>query len=319
MQSTVRSTHVKHESNVRGVASKSKDTTQECTLVSISLQACGFFKTAGLTLLQEKIKKLLEQLEDVLVMAANDMGDVEVLSSPNLKHDKWAIMQDSQETFKQYLEGRSPTFNSESLLYFTQSHPFLKSPGTVPEAARLGAGQPLKGRSQLKKALHPPGLETCPPKGSISSLAQRPAKRQRSRTVSGPRASLPVTVPVRQPRERRSSRPSVNPAPLLQIEVQDKEQLEKWFREAFLLMQQVACRLVAKVWIKKIHPKKVGQSLPTRSQCLPLTENSSNLHTLTMEECRATSHRIQTGLDLHIGQLVSITHSITPETATFRS
>ncbi|KEF60596.1 uncharacterized protein A1O9_02157 [Exophiala aquamarina CBS 119918] len=163
-------------------------------------------------------------------MAANDMGDVEILSSPNLKQDKWAIMQDSQETFKQYLE--------------------------VPAAARLGAGQSLKGRSQLKKSLHPPGLQTSLPEGSVSYVTPRPAKRQRSRTLNGLRTSLPVTIPVRQPRDRRSRRPSVNPASLLQVEVQETEQLEKWFREAFLTMQQVACRLVAKVWIKKIHPKK---------------------------------------------------------------
>jgi len=50
-------------------------------------------------------------------MAANDIGDVEVLSSPNLKHHKWAIMQMSQETFKQYLEDRSPELGSEFILF----------------------------------------------------------------------------------------------------------------------------------------------------------------------------------------------------------
>jgi len=33
--------------------------------------------------------------------------------------------------------------------------------------------------------------------------------------------------------------------------------MEEWFEQAFLTMQQVACRAVAKLWIKKIHPKKV--------------------------------------------------------------
>jgi hypothetical protein len=41
----------------------------------------------------------------------------------------------------------------------------------------------------------------------------------------------------------------------------DRERLEQWFREAFVAMQQVACRTVAKVWIKKIHPKKVSSPL----------------------------------------------------------
>lgn len=139
-------------------------------------------------------------------------------------------------------------------------HPISDKPGPLPEAARLGAGHPAKGRSQTKKPFHGPDLDTNPD-GSISYISQRPAKRQRSRTMNGPRVSLPVTIPVRQPRERRSRRPSVNEAPAAQIEVRDRDKLEKWFREAFLTMQQVACRLVAKVWIKKIHPKKVGGPL----------------------------------------------------------
>jgi hypothetical protein len=176
--------------------------------------------------------------------------------------------------------------------------------GTAPEAARLGAGKPLKGRSQTKKPSHGPDLDTNPPEGSISYIAQRPAKRQRSRTINGPRAGLPVTIPVRQPRERRSRRPSVNEAPASQIEVRDRDKLEQWFREAFLTMQQVACRLVAKVWIKKIHPKKVSKPLVS-SRGLFLTEISSNPHTLIMEGCRVINHQIRIGLDLHTGQRVS--------------
>lgn len=51
----------------------------------------------------------------------------------------------------------------------------------------------------------------------------------------------------------------VNEAPSSQIRVDDRERLEQWFREAFVAMQQVACRTVAKVWIKKIHPKKASE------------------------------------------------------------
>lgn len=183
-------------------------------------------------------------------------------------------------------------------------HASSDKPGAVPPAARLGAGQPLNGRSQTKKPSHGPDLDTNPPERSISYAVQRPAKRQRSRTINGPRASLPVAIPVRQPRERRSRRPSVNEAPASQIEVRDQEKLEQWFREAFLTMQQVACRLVAKVWIKKIHPKKVGNPLLS-SRGLLLTEISSNPHTPIMEGCRVINHQIQTGLDLHTGQRVS--------------
>jgi hypothetical protein len=43
-----------------------------------------------------------------------------------------------------------------------------------------------------------------------------------------------------------------------QIRVDDHKRLSEWYRDAFLGLQQVSCRLVAKIWIKKIHPKKVG-------------------------------------------------------------
>jgi hypothetical protein len=43
----------------------------------------------------------------------------------------------------------------------------------------------------------------------------------------------------------------------IQIRADDHKKLAEWYKHAFLKLQQVACRLVAKVWIKKIHPKKV--------------------------------------------------------------
>jgi hypothetical protein len=46
-------------------------------------------------------------------MAVNDMGEIQILASPNLKHDKWKIMQDAHETFNQYIQDRSPTLSSE--------------------------------------------------------------------------------------------------------------------------------------------------------------------------------------------------------------
>lgn len=55
----------------------------------------------------------------------------------------------------------------------------------------------------------------------------------------------------------------------LQIRVDDKKAQEKWFSDAFKAVQQVGCRTIAKVWIKKIHPKKVRLSLELRVS--PLT------------------------------------------------
>ena len=40
--------------------------------------------------------------------------------------------------------------------------------------------------------------------------------------------------------------------------VKDFDAQEKWFGEAFKAVQQVGCRTIAKVWIKKIHPKKAS-------------------------------------------------------------
>ena len=34
------------------------------------------------------------------------------------------------------------------------------------------------------------------------------------------------------------------------------EDWEKWFNDAFRAVQQVSCRIIAKEWIKTIHPKK---------------------------------------------------------------
>lgn len=196
-------------------------------------------------------------------MAVNDMGEIQLLASPNLKHDKWKIMQDAHETFYQYMQDRNPTSDSEWCLKF--AHPVADKLGEVPELARLGTGQLHKSRSQAKKPFHGLMPEGQAAGGSISQVAQRPAKRQRSRTLNAPSR---VTIPVRQPRERRSRRPSLNDALAFQIEVRDRERLEQWFREAFLTMQQVACRLVAKVWIKKIHPKRWDVLHPfRRNEC----------------------------------------------------
>ncbi|KAK5052136.1 hypothetical protein LTR84_002940 [Exophiala bonariae] len=186
----------------------------------------------------DKIKKLIEQLEDVLLMAVNDKGEVQVLASPNLKQVKWNIMGDARETFKEYIQDRDPV-----------------SDRNVSEAARLDTEQPSKVRPQAKKSTHGPESGSNLSEGSISYMAQRPAKRQRSRTmIESSCAGTSVTIPVRQPRERRSRRPSMNE--MLQIQVDDQARLEQWFTDAFVDIQQVVCRLIAKVWIKKIHPKK---------------------------------------------------------------
>lgn len=44
--------------------------------------------------------------------------------------------------------------------------------------------------------------------------------------------------------------------PQIGIRLDDESRWWQWFRTAFLAIQQQACRLIAKEWIKTIHPKK---------------------------------------------------------------
>jgi hypothetical protein len=41
------------------------------------------------------------------------------------------------------------------------------------------------------------------------------------------------------------------------LSISDETAQERWFAAAFKAVQQIGCRTMAKVWIKKIHPKKV--------------------------------------------------------------
>lgn len=50
--------------------------------------------------------------------------------------------------------------------------------------------------------------------------------------------------------------PGFTTPPMRQIEVQETEAITAWMREAFAAVQQQACRLLAKEWIKVIQPKK---------------------------------------------------------------
>lgn len=168
----------------------------------------------------------------------------------------------ARETFKEYIQDRNPI--SDSKQYLKILIPSLTRSGNVPGVAMLGAGHLNKVRPPAKKSSQGSESGSNVPEGSVSYISQRPAKRQRSRTMTDPSGtSSSTTIPVRQPRERRSRRPSMNE--MLQIQVDDQARLEQWFKDAFLAMQQVACRLVAKVWIKKIHPKKVG-NVPLRAK-----------------------------------------------------
>jgi hypothetical protein len=115
-----------------------------------------------------------------------------------------------------------------------------------------------KSTRTLSQRQRHPELELTLPAGSITYVGRQPTKRQRSSTNQVPLTQA-TTRPSRRPRQHSLE------ATATQIRVNDRDRLERWFREAFLAMQQVACRLVAKIWIKKIHPKKARTiSLPSR-------------------------------------------------------
>ena len=68
---------------------------------------------------QERIKALLEELDDVLVLVPNTQGDVQALASPNVRQDKWAILKDAHEAYRHYLLDRSNALESEQTCLVT--------------------------------------------------------------------------------------------------------------------------------------------------------------------------------------------------------
>lgn len=58
--------------------------------------------------------------------------------------------------------------------------------------------------------------------------------------------------------------------------VKDCEAQEKWFGEAFKAVQQVGCRTIAKVWIKKIHPKKASRASRLYWTCTDSNQQSTH-------------------------------------------
>lgn len=87
---------------------------------------------------------------------------------------------------------------------------------------------------------------------NVNPHFQRPAKRHRSSTT--PFTNM-TNIPEPAKREPKSLPRKTQ---TIQIQVGDHDAMVKWFSEAFRAVQQIGCRLIAKVWIKKIHPKKVS-------------------------------------------------------------
>lgn len=89
-----------------------------------------------------------------------------------------------------------------------------------------------------------------PDTGSVSFPSRR--KRARASTESGN---------AQRSTERGSKNARVRSGhdgakKIITLQLHDEEGLRKWYVEAFDAVQQVTCRTIAKLWIKKIEPKK---------------------------------------------------------------
>ncbi|KIW27346.1 hypothetical protein, variant [Cladophialophora immunda] len=183
----------------------------------------GLTKEAKQQYLINEIKKLVEDCEDFIGLVPGPHGVPEVVVSPNIKKDRWAIIGESHGTFAQYLSMRSPSAPAHCC---GANHQNAKPSKPEPVADAVTAG------------------------GAITWPAQRPLKRHRSKTNICSRNTS------RSRPQQSGGGARLWEAPASQIRVDDHEKLAHWYREAFLILQQVACRLVAKVWIKRLHPKK---------------------------------------------------------------
>ena len=44
-----------------------------------------------------------------------------------------------------------------------------------------------------------------------------------------------------------------------EVRLDDEKVLEAWYEDQFWHMQQIPCKIIAKAWIKAVHPKKQGK------------------------------------------------------------
>jgi hypothetical protein len=211
----------------------------------------------------------------------------EIVVSENLRHSSLSILGDAAENFAHYMRDCALPIRASRWTF-----PRLRLVLT-----NIGHSDSIGPRSSRGKK---PIVERdhTVPTASISYPFQRPVKRHRSGTTSGRESGI-----LRPPRSERRLR-VVNEAPALQIRVDDRDNLERWFKEAFVAMQQVACRIIAKVWIKRIHPRKVSNQ-PGYTAWSAQVDSCSNLLTPITAACHAVRAKIRSGHDRLIGHLVS--------------
>ncbi|KIW20468.1 hypothetical protein PV08_01043 [Exophiala spinifera] len=171
-----------------------------------------------------QIKKLVEGCETFIALVPGECGFPEIIASTDLREDSIAILGDAVDNFSHYLDGTS-----------------LRASPRFPHS---WSTRRWKGKKPIRDRVNDLAA------ASITYPFQRPMKRHRASTIDSREA-----VDNTGQRGERKLR-VVNEGRALQIRVDDHDQLQRWFKEAFVAMQQVACRIIAKMWIKRIHPRK---------------------------------------------------------------
>lgn len=106
-------------------------------------------------------------------------------------------------------------------------------------------------REQESLLEHKDSLMTVDPDtGSVSFPLRR--KRARANTESG--SAQRSTE--RGPKNARVRSGQDGAKKIVTFQLQDEDGLKQWYIDAFDAVQQVTCRTIAKLWIKKIEPKK---------------------------------------------------------------
>ncbi|KIW38400.1 hypothetical protein, variant 2 [Exophiala oligosperma] len=171
-----------------------------------------------------QIKKLVESCDSFIALVPGEYGVPEIIVSTDLKEESLAILGDAVDNFSHYM--------NESCLHAS------------PRFSESWSSRRWKGKKPIRDRVNDLAV------ASITYPFQRPIKRHRASTINGREG---CDNPVQ--RVERKLR-VVNEGPALQIRVDDHDKLQRWFKEAFVAMQQVACRIIAKMWIKRIHPRK---------------------------------------------------------------
>ena len=89
-----------------------------------------------------------------------------------------------------------------------------------------------------------------------STISQPFANRRQKRARASTEAGSKSQSSERGSKAARVQSTQTSEKKLIQLEIGKAEDVEHWIIEAFDAVQQVTCRLIAKLWIKKIEPKK---------------------------------------------------------------